>query len=102
MPSPVADPKINGSYVPRHWLSDGDYAFFVEGYTGDNLKDWIFKVAPLVDGKPNMQEADQFWRVVASWPKLDENYGDRTMMQLAELTLLVGNTQRKCQGLPTL
>lgn len=103
MPSPAADPKINGQYRPRHFVSDGNYGFYVEGFTSDTMRDWTLKVAPLLsNGQPDMQNVSPFFEVVASWPVLDEFYGERSISQINTLTLLVGNTQRLCQGMPTL
>lgn len=84
---------INGSYVPRHFVSDGDYAWFVEGFTSDTFASWKLRVAPVLpNGQPNMQ--------LATTPNTSTAVLPNTDMTL--LRLMIGNVQRMCQGLPTI
>lgn len=85
--------KINGSYVPRNFVSDGEYAWFVEGFTSDTFGSWKLRIAPtLPNGMPNMQLATTPHTSTAVLPDTD----------LTMLRLMIGNVQRMCQGLPTI
>lgn len=83
--------KINGSYVPRHFVSDGEYAWFVEGFTTDQFSTWRTKVAPLLpNGQPDMKQ------VTSPNASTADLLGTDPYM----LRLMIGNVQRLCQGLP--
>lgn len=85
--------RINGSYVPRHFISDGDYAWFVEGFTSDTFASWRLRVAPVLpNGQPNMTLATTPNTSTATLPDTD----------MTLLRLMIGNVQRQCQGMPTI
>jgi len=85
--------KINGAYVPRHFVSDGDYAWFVEGFTSDTFGSWKLRVAPVLpNGQPDMTQASELYSSTALIPDTD----------VTLLRLMIGNVQRQCQGMPTI
>lgn len=82
--------KINGAYVPRHFVSDGDYAWFVEGFTSDTFGSWKLRVAPVLpNGQPDMRQAAA--PMASAVPVTTD---------LTLLRLMIGNVQRQCQGMP--
>ena len=85
--------KMNGSYVPPFFVSDGDYAWFVEGYTSDQFSTWALRVAPVLpNGQPDMTQSQHPYNSTAVLPEVD----------ITMLRLMIGNTQRLCQGMPTI
>lgn len=85
--------RINGSYTPRHFISDGDYAWFVEGFTSDTFGSWRLRVAPVLpNGQPNMTLAATPNTSTATLPDTD----------MTLLRLMIGNVQRQCQGMPVI
>jgi hypothetical protein len=94
---------INGSYVPTFFVSNGDFALFVQGFTSDDFADWQLMTAMLLSsGQPYMHSAQPF--TAADLLGGDETLAmvAREARHVANLTWMIGNTQRACQGIPAL
>lgn len=85
---------------PVHFGSDGQIAWFVEGFTSDNRDHWVLRFAYLDEiGQPDMDRVMAAYEV--PWPT-DHPLYNLLYADIVTVRNLLGDWQRFCAGLPAL
>lgn len=89
---------MNVRLVPRYFVSDGLWAWFVEGFTSDDVRHWQLHLARLdLSGRPMMSRVHTYEQACRF---LDRRFPVLTEDDVIVLTRMMGNMQRMCAGIP--